>query len=73
MKMSRFGKGVIFVNGRNIGRYWPVAGPQKNLYVPSVFLKTGVNELVMLELIQMPTQQDLFVELVEYPDVGSCD
>ncbi|KAL5266235.1 hypothetical protein ACHWQZ_G003600 [Mnemiopsis leidyi] len=73
VKMSKFSKGVIFINGRNIGRYWPVVGPQKNLYVPSVFLKTGVNELVMLELVQMPEPQELFVELVEYPDVGSCD
>ena len=71
--MSKFSKGVIFINGRNIGRYWPVVGPQKNLYVPSVFLHTGVNEILLFELIQMPSERERYVELVDYPDVGSCD
>ena len=71
--MSKFGKGVVFINGRNLGRYWPIKGPQKNLYVPSVFLNTGINELVLLELVQMPSERDLYVELVGYPDVGSCN
>ncbi|XP_063685329.1 beta-galactosidase-like [Bolinopsis microptera] len=73
VKMSKFGKGVIFINGRNLGRYWPIKGPQKNLYVPSVFLNTGINEMVLLELVQMPSEKDLYVELVGYPDVGSCN
>merc|ERR1712176_443888 len=70
VKTTRFSKGVIFVNGRNIGRYWPTVGPQKHLYIPSVFLNTGTNELVLLELVQMPSERDLFVELVDHPDVG---
>jgi hypothetical protein len=71
--MSKFSKGVIFVNSRNIGRYWPIVGPQKHLYVPSVFLKTGLNEILLLELVQMPSERELYVELVDYPDVGSCN
>jgi beta-galactosidase len=30
--MQNWGKGVIFVNGRNIGRFWKV-GPQQTLYI----------------------------------------
>ena len=42
-------KGVAFVNGHNIGRYW-TRGPQLTLFVPSQFLKAGANELVIFEL-----------------------
>jgi beta-galactosidase len=42
-------KGVAWVNGFNLGRYWKT-GPQKTLYVPAPILRTGENELVILEL-----------------------
>lgn len=45
-----WGKGVAFVNGHNLGRYWPVVGPQITLYVPAPYLRTGENELIVLEL-----------------------
>lgn len=37
-------KGVVFVNGFNVGRYWN-AGPQKTLYIPAPLLKTGENQV----------------------------
>ncbi|MCK9412916.1 MAG: beta-galactosidase [Prolixibacteraceae bacterium] len=43
------GKGMIWVNGRNIGRYWQDAGPQRYYHVPSAWLKAGANELVIFE------------------------
>lgn len=45
-----WGKGVAFVNGHNLGRYWPVVGPQITLYVPATYLRAGENELILLEL-----------------------
>lgn len=43
-------KGVVWVNGKNIGRYWS-RGPQQSLYLPGCFLRTdGANEIVILEL-----------------------
>ncbi|XP_021942675.1 beta-galactosidase isoform X3 [Zootermopsis nevadensis] len=47
-----WGKGVAFINGFNIGRYWPILGPQVTLYVPGCHLKPypALNELVLLEL-----------------------
>jgi beta-galactosidase len=42
-------KGVAFVNGFNLGRYWNI-GPQKTLYVPGPLLKKGKNEIVVFEL-----------------------
>ena len=43
-----FGKGVAFVNGTNVGRFWD-KGPIMTLYVPHGLLHSGTNELVMFE------------------------
>jgi hypothetical protein len=43
-------KGVVFVNGFNLGRYWAV-GPQQQLYLPGSLLRTdAANEIWVLEL-----------------------
>lgn len=42
-------KGVVWVNGHNLGRYWFV-GPQQALYCPAPFLKKGENEIIVLDL-----------------------
>jgi len=33
LDMQKWGKGIVFVNGHNTGRYWNV-GPQQTLYLP---------------------------------------
>lgn len=48
-RMYGFTKGVVFINGFNIGRYWNI-GPQKALYVPGPLLKKGKNEVLVFEL-----------------------
>ncbi|PAW94744.1 beta-galactosidase [Mucilaginibacter sp. MD40] len=49
--MSDWGKGVVWINGHNLGRYWRV-GPQQTLYVPAEWLKKGRNELVVFDMIK---------------------
>jgi beta-galactosidase len=49
--MSGFKKGVVWVNGHNLGRYWYV-GPQQRLYCPASWLKKGKNEMMVLDLQQ---------------------
>lgn len=44
-----WGKGVAYVNGFNLGRYWPLVGPQTTLYLPKDLLNVGMNTLVLLE------------------------
>jgi beta-galactosidase len=51
MDLSAFKKGVIWVNGHNLGRYWYV-GPQEHLYCPASWLKKGRNEVVVLDLLE---------------------
>ncbi len=48
LDMRGFGKGVVWVNGRNLGRYWEI-GPQQTLYLPGCWLKATGNEIVVLE------------------------
>lgn len=53
--MEDWGKGIVFINGINIGRYWQV-GPQQTLFVPGVWLKKGVNEIVIFEQLNEKIQ-----------------
>ena len=49
--MSRWQKGMVWVNGHNLGRYWNI-GPQQRLFCPAPFLKKGINEILVLDLHQ---------------------
>lgn len=44
LDMSTWSKGIVLVNGFNIGRYFN-AGPTHTLYVPGPLLKEGDNEV----------------------------
>lgn len=50
LDMASWGKGIVFVNGRNIGRYWNI-GPQQTLYVPGCWLNKGENQIVVFEML----------------------
>lgn len=49
--VSGLKKGVLWVNGHNLGRYWEI-GPQQRLYCPGPWLKKGTNEIVVFDLHQ---------------------
>ncbi|MDT3405471.1 glycoside hydrolase family 35 protein [Mucilaginibacter terrae] len=51
LDMRTWGKGIVWINGHNLGRYWSI-GPQQTLYVPAEWLKPGNNEVVVLELLK---------------------
>lgn len=46
---SQWTKGVAFINGFNLGRYWSV-GPQRTLYIPKELLFKGFNHIQLFEL-----------------------
>ena len=54
LDMRTWGKGLVWVNGHCIGRFWEV-GPQQTLYLPGCWLKKGKNEIVVLD-VTGPTQ-----------------
>ncbi len=41
-----WGKGVLFVNGHNLGRFWSI-GPQRTMYCPGCWLRKGKNTVVV--------------------------
>jgi beta-galactosidase len=51
LDMRNWGKGVVWINGHNLGRYWSV-GPQQTLYLPAEWLKKGNNDVAIFELIK---------------------
>ncbi|MBK7214315.1 MAG: beta-galactosidase [Bacteroidales bacterium] len=49
LDLSAYTKGVVWVNGHNLGRYWNI-GPQQRLYCPAMWLKKGYNEIVIFDM-----------------------
>lgn len=62
-----FLKGLVFINGFNLGRYWPLSGPQITLYVPKEILKNGVNKITMLELEK--SSEEKTIEFTDKPNL----
>ena len=50
INMEAFGKGMVYVNGHALGRFWNI-GPQQTLYVPGCWLKKGKNEVMVLDIV----------------------
>ena len=50
LDLRSWGKGVVWVNGHCLGRYWNI-GPSQTAYVPGPWLKAGKNEFVILDLL----------------------
>ena len=49
LDMQTWGKGMVWVNGHAMGRFWEI-GPQQTLYMPGCWLKEGENEIIVLDL-----------------------
>ena len=50
LDLSTWGKGVVWVNGHCLARYWNI-GPTQTAYLPGAWLKAGANEVVVLDLL----------------------
>ena len=50
LDMRPWGKGVAWVNGRCLGRFWNI-GPAQTMYLPGPWLKPGKNDFVILDLL----------------------
>ena len=56
MTSRQFFQGQAFLNSFNLGRYWPIRGPQVTLYIPAALLRPfpEINQLTMVELDHAP-------------------
>ena len=50
LNFETWGKGLVYVNGYDIGRIWEI-GPQQTLYVPGCWLKEGENEILVFDIV----------------------
>ena len=50
LDLRSWGKGVVWVNGHCLGRYWNI-GPTQTAYVPGCWLRAGKNEVIILDLL----------------------
>ncbi|XP_023273545.1 beta-galactosidase-1-like protein 2 [Seriola lalandi dorsalis] len=65
VKLPGWEKGAVFINGLNLGRYWSI-GPQQTLYLPSPFLNSGINQVIVFE----EQEGDYKVHFEDTPDLG---
>lgn len=49
LDLSGWGQGIVWVNGRCLGRYWSI-GPTQTMYLPGPWMRRGRNEVVVLDL-----------------------
>ncbi|MNI09558.1 Beta-galactosidase precursor [compost metagenome] len=66
IRLDGWSKGVVWINGFNLGRYWE-KGPQRTLYVPAPLLRQGLNEIIVFELHHT---ENPVIELTDAPDLG---
>lgn len=53
--MRNYRKGMVYINGHLLGRYWN-KGPQERLYCPASYLQKGNNKIVVFDFfVQTPT------------------
>nr|XP_046273224.1 beta-galactosidase [Scatophagus argus] len=59
IKLPNWRKGQVWINGFNVGRYWPTRGPQVTLFVPANILSTAApNNVTVLELEEAPCSSE---------------
>ncbi|XP_028619730.1 beta-galactosidase-1-like protein 3 [Grammomys surdaster] len=59
--------GFVFINGRNLGRYWDI-GPQRTLYLPGPWLHPEDNEVIVFEKIE----KGFYIQTRKKPQLQNC-
>ncbi|NWZ42294.1 BGAL galactosidase, partial [Brachypodius atriceps] len=74
VKFPGWSKGLLWINGFNLGRYWTSRGPQQTLFVPGSVLHVGQpNNITVLELEEAPpTPVLLFLDQPLYNRTLGC-
>jgi len=67
LDMRPFGKGFVFLNGHNLGKYWNI-GPTQTIYIPACWLKKRQNEIIVFDQLK---NGHLSVSVLNNPILGS--
>ena len=73
IELPYFHKGIAFINDFNLGRYWPVEGPQKSLYVPGVLFNTNSTNYITIFETAHCTADKVYVNFLNVPDLGGSN
>ena len=57
LDLRDWGKGTVWVNGHQLGRFWDI-GPEQTLYLPGPWIHRGANDVVVFDLTR-PTRRTL--------------
>src|SRR3569833_3406692 len=63
------GKGAAFVDGQALGRFWSV-GPEFTLYTPGPWLHSGVNDIVVYDLLGSAKESITTTDRADYGTAG---
>ncbi len=55
-----FTRGVVFVNGFNLGRHWDTVHKKNRAYIPAPLLKKGKNEIVVFDVLHKDCKKRVF-------------
>jgi beta-galactosidase len=73
LDIRTLGKGVLWINGHPIGRFWNI-GPQQTLFVPGPWLRKGTNEITVFDLSPTsatPTLTGLATPILDGPVIDT--
>jgi beta-galactosidase len=70
LDMRNWSMGAVWVNGHNLGRFWDHGG-LRSLFLPREWLKTGRNEIIVLELHGAPKDAEVSggTKIIEEPAI----
>lgn len=51
LKTEGFTRGVVFINGFNLGRHWNIENSENKLYIPAPLLKKGKNTIIVFDVL----------------------
>ncbi|XP_066484549.1 beta-galactosidase isoform X1 [Tiliqua scincoides] len=73
IEFSGWTKGQVWINGFNLGRYWPALGPQITLFVPSnILVSSSPNNITVLEFEKAPCSSGkCLIEFVDRPNINA--
>ena len=60
LDMRAWRRGLVFVNGHALGRYWSI-GPTQTMFVPGCWLRDGENEIVVWDAVGGTEPTETFV------------
>ena len=60
VNIKGFTRGVVFVNGFNLGRHWDTVHKKNRAYIPAPLLKEGKNEIVVFDVLHNNSEKRVF-------------